>query len=200
MARLRLISITQKTIPNHSPSFHSYILGSSPTTAMLDIPKKKRDSVVLNPPQSLVATTTAESPEEDHARFPVTYMGSATLEGSFTPYAITQALDTFNREGIAGGMAAIRKNVISMMVSALGINLTDKTHKLFVHRNYPRKQIVGVAMHPYNSSYFAFATTRPGFPDQLKVHVFSQVATSVNEILEGINFWLQIGNSVTFNS
>ena len=132
-----------------------------------------------------------EFSEEDYVRFSVNYVGSATLDPPFTPQSITRAMQMFNQNGVAAGMAAVPKNTISMHVCALGINLSDKKQQMFVTRNYPRKQIAGHCSHQMDNHYFGFATWRPGFGD-LKVHVFMQVAEPVTQILDSIKFWLQI--------
>lgn len=96
---------------------------------------------------------------------------------------------------MAAGMAPPtgKSNAVSMYVSSLGINLTDKRQKMFVNRNYPRKQIVGYARHPSDKRYFSFATLRPGFEDQVKVHLFLESSGQVvDQVIESIQFWLQI--------
>lgn len=129
--------------------------------------------------------------EEEYARFSVHYVGSATLDPPFTTNSIIKALQVFSQSGVAGGKAAVPKNVISMQISALSIMLIDKKHKLFINRNYPRKQIVGYCMHPLDHAYFSFATHRPGFSD-LKVHVFMQLSEPLTQLLDSLNFWLQM--------
>jgi len=75
----------------------------------------------------------------------VNYVGSAALDLQLSPSS-KEAIKAFSEEGMAGGQAAIPKNVIHMRVSSLGITLTDKEHWLFVNRNYPRKQLEGCCL------------------------------------------------------
>ena len=84
------------------------------------------------------------------------------------------------------------KNVVQMHVSALGINLIDKKHRLFVHRNYPRKQLVGYCRHAEDDKVFAFGSQRPGYPDEIKCHVFRQLQDSTERIMEAIHHWLEL--------
>lgn len=93
---------------------------------------------------------------------------------------------------MAAGQAAIPKYAIDMQISALGINLSDKKHKLFVNRNYPRKHLVGYCQHPSDPNYFAFASPKPGFADSMKVHVFKRGTESTERILDAIKFWLEV--------
>lgn len=163
-------------------------MGSPKSSFIFDYTRKRKDTVAVP-----TASSGMELGEEDYVRFSVNYVGSATLDPPFTPQSITQAMQMFNQNGVAAGMAAVPKNTISMHVSALGINLSDKKHKLFVSRNYPRKQIAGYCVHKMDEHYFGVATRRPGF-DDLKVHVFMQVHASepVSHIMDSIKFWLQI--------
>ena len=148
---------------------------------------KGRDSV-----QNSNVFSPLDSSEDDYARFSVNYVGSAALDLPLTASSIIEAIKTFGEEGVAGGQAAVPKNVIHMQVSSLGITLTDKKHRLFVNRNYPRKQLEGCCVHPKNSKYFAVASQRPGFPSSMKVHVFRQVQESTEQIMDAIKFWLEI--------
>ena len=132
------------------------------------------------------------SSSRDYARFSVNYVGSAALELPLTPQSVLEAITVFNEEGVAAGQAAVQGNVIHMQVSSLGIDLTDKKHRLFVNRNYPRKQLVGYCVHPNDSKCFAIASQRPGFPSSMKVHVFRPVQEPTQQILDAIKFWLEI--------
>ena len=93
---------------------------------------------------------------------------------------------------MASGRAAVVKNMIQMHVSSAGINLIDKKHRLFVNRNYPRKQLVGYCRHTEDERVFAFASQRPGYPDEMKCHVFRQVQESTDHILQAIRHWLEL--------
>ena len=130
--------------------------------------------------------------EEDYAVFAVTYVGSAALDRPLTRQSLLDALRVFEEEGVAAGKAAIAKHVVHMQVSSLGITLTDKKHKLFINRNYPRQQLEGYCINPTDSKYFAFASRRPGFPLSMKVHVFNTCVESTEQIADGIKFWLEI--------
>lgn len=181
ISRLRTLtsgSISGRMSPVQS-SFQSYV-GSPKSSAIIDLPCKRKNSIAV-----------LSLPEEEYVRFSVNYVGSATLDPPFKPQGLIRAMQLFKQNGVAAGMAAVPKNVISMHVSALGINLTDKKHQMFITRNYPRKQIVGYCVHEMNSHYFGFATRRPGF-DDLKVHVFMQLNEPVQQILDSVKFWLQM--------
>lgn len=142
-----------------------------------------------------IVPTVNDFSEEDFAKFSLTYIGTANLSVPFTRMSILQALNMFQERGVAAGMAPTSKNSIDMYVSSLGINLSDKTQKMFVNRNYPRKQIVGCSRHPTDWKFISFATLRPGFSDQLKVHLFMEtVERMVDRIVESIKFWLQLNS------
>ena len=188
ISRLRSLKLQRAQSPSpvpHPPSFQSYIGKSHSTSSILDIPQKRKDLVNIQNP-----TSSLDFPEEDYARFLVTYIGSANMEAPFTSESIIKSLEVFEESGVAAGMAAVPKNTITMHVSALGINLIDKKHQMFINRNYPHKQIVGYSMHPTDAKYFGFSTHRPGFTDQLKVHVFQQSNDTIQLILDAIKFWL----------
>ena len=93
---------------------------------------------------------------------------------------------------MAAGRAAVPKNVIQMHVSSLGINLIDKKHRLFVNRNYPRKQLAGFLRHPENEKVFAFASKRQGYPTGIKCHLFRQVQEPTQHILDTLQYWLEM--------
>lgn len=114
------------------------------------------------------------------------------LDRPLSQQSILDALRAFEEAGVAGGQAAVQKNVIHMQVSALGINLTDKKHRLFISRNYPRKQLEGYCLHPTEPRCFAFASKRPGFVHSIKCHVFRQVQEPTRQIMDAIRFWLEL--------
>jgi hypothetical protein len=122
----------------------------------------------------------------------VTYIGSAALAPPLSQQSVLDALRVFGEQGTAAGQAAVVKNSIEMQVSALGINLSDRKRRLFINRNYPRKQLEGYCAHPCDDNHFAFASRRPGYSSSLKVHVFKRGSESVPQILDAIQFWLEI--------
>ena len=154
-------------------------------TSIAEVSSKRKNSV-----SNLASVAGGEFPE-DFARFSVHYVGSANLDPPFTADSVVKALRMFSESGVAGGKAAVPKNVVTMQVSASSIMLIDRKHKLFVNRNYPRKQIVGYCLHPQDHTYFSFATHRPGF-DDLKVHVFMQALEPLTQVQDSVNFWLQM--------
>lgn len=145
------------------------------------------------PPKPL---SSFESAESDHAKFSVTYVGSANIPGPFSSRLVSKSLEMFKEGGVAVGGASVPKNTIIMHISSLGINLTDKKQKMFINRNYPRKQILGHSLNPVEKEYFGFATSRPGFRDQIRVHVFSQLTEPVKQVVDAMIFWLD-GPTVT---
>ena len=157
----------------------------------MDIPRKRKDGVTV----PTINPSVSDFSEEEYVKFSLSYVGTANLPTPFTPQSILQALEAFNDRGVAAGMAPPigNNNIIGMYVSPLGINLSDKKQKNFVNRNYPRKSIVGYCRHPSDKRYFSFATLRPGFEEQLKVHLFIESSGQVvDQIMESIQFWLQI--------
>ena len=149
------------------------------------------------PPLSRRVDSTSPSSDvsetDDYSRFSVTYIGSATLDPPFTQQSILDALHLFTvSKSAAVQVAAAGKNTVQMQVSATGINLNDQTHRLFITRNYPRKQVIGHTLHPTDKNCFAFATTRPGLSD-LKCHIFrvNKEAMS-NKVAEAIRYWLDL--------
>ena len=169
------------------PSFQSHTQLHKKLSPTHDVPQRRRDSI-----QSPTILSPFDFSDEDYAKFRLTYVGSASLDPPLTRQSVVDAMNKFSEQGTAGGQAAKVKNSISMQVSALGINLSDKTHKLFVNRNYPRKQLEGYCSHPTDDNYFAFASRRPGFWSSLKVHVFRRGSEPVEQILDAIQFWLEI--------
>lgn len=133
-----------------------------------------------------------EFSEDNYVKFQVTYVGSATSDSPLTQHCIEDSLTLFAAKGMAAGQAAIIKNTISLQVSSLGVNLTDKSRKLFVHRNYPRKTIAGYCRDPVDSKLFAVISDRPGFANIRKVHVFRCGTEPVEQILDAIKYWLQM--------
>ena len=185
-------SISQRTNLSTSstvtrPSFQSHTQLHKKLSPTHDVPQRRRDSV-----QSPTILSPFDFTDEDYAKFPVTYIGSAALDPPLTRQSVVEAINKFGEHGTAAGQAAVVKNSVDMQVSALGINLSDKKHKLFVNRNYPRKQLEGYCSHPTDDSYFAFASRRPGFSSSLKVHVFKRGSEPVEQILDAIQFWLEI--------
>ena len=189
--RLRSItmSLSQRTSLStvSRPSFQSHTQLHKKLSPAHDIPQRRRDSI-----NSPTIFSPFDFTEEDYAKFRVTYIGSAALEPPMTQRSVVDAMNKFSECGIAAGQAAVAKNSINMQVSALGINLSDKKHKLFINRNYPRKQLEGYCAHPTDDSFFAFASRRPGYSSSLKVHVFKRGSESVEQILGAVNFWLEI--------
>ena len=181
LKRLRSLTISQRS-SSPTASFVAH-------TPILNQPSPSRDQPQQHPGHVLSAL---DFTEEDYARFSVNYVGSAALDFPLTPQSILEAIKIFNEEGVAAGQAAVQGNVIHMQVSSLGINLTDKKHRLFVNRNYPRKQLVGYCVHPSDSKCFAIASQRPGFPSCMKVHVFRTVQEPTQQILDTIKFWLEM--------
>ena len=121
----------------------------------------------------------------------MTYIGSAIVELPFSPASVTRAQTLFQEKGVAGGRAAVAKNVIQMHISVLGITLIDKKHRLFVHRNYPRNQLAGYCRDSENERVFAFGSRRPGYPSEIKCHVFRQVQETSDHILQALKHWLE---------
>ncbi len=152
-----------------------------------DLPQKQRDAV-----QNPLLVSPLDYTDEDYARYTVTYVGSASLYLPFSRECVLDALKAFEEGGVAMGRAAVPKNSIEMQVSSLSISLTDKTHKLFVARNYSRKQVLGFCVHPTDSKYFAFASPRPGFPNNMKVHVFTHGQESSSQIIDSLQYWLEL--------
>ena len=169
------------------PSFQSHTQLHKKLSPAHDIPQRRRDSV-----SSPTIFSPFDFTDEDYAKFRVTYIGSAALEPPMTQTSVVDAMNKFSEHGVAAGQAAVAKNSINMQVSALGINLSDKKHKLFVNRNYPRKQLAGYCAHPTDDSYFAFASRRPGYSTSLKVHVFKRGNEPVEQVLDAIKFWLEL--------
>ena len=194
--RLRSLtsSLSQRTHASTSPSasrpsFQSHTqLHKKLSPANNDIPQRKRDSIVQSP----TIFSPFDFTDEDYAKFSVTYIGSAALNPPLSQQSVLDALRVFSEQGTAAGQAAITKNSIDMQVSALGINLSDRKRRLFINRNYPRKQLEGYCAHPCDDNYFAFASQRPGYSSSLKVHVFRRGSESVPQILDAIQFWLEI--------
>jgi len=116
---------------------------------------------------------------------------------------------------MAGGQAAVPKNVIHMQVSSLGITLMDKEHWLFVNRNYPRKQLEGCCLKKgvretkeamvlveecvetvsnLELKLLCSCIPAPWTSPSMKVHVFRQVQESTEQIMDAIKlkFWLEI--------
>ena len=182
------LSSTANSTPAARPSFQSHTQLNKKLSPVNDLPPRRRDSINTSPtiPSPLDFT------DEDYAKFSVTFIGSATLNKPLTRHSILDALAAFNECGTAAGQAAITKNVIEMQVSAIGIILSDKKHKLFVNRNYPRKHLVGFCQHPNDVNIFAFGSPKPGFPSSMKVHVFKRGTESTERILDAIKFWLEI--------
>lgn len=195
MSRLRSFKQSKRSSSARhysSSSFQSYVGSPRMIPSYLDVPRKKKDFIT-------VPTTVAEFSEEDFVKFSVNYVGTCNLVGPFSSNSIVQALEAFQEGGVSAGMAPITKNCVSMHISLLGINLSDKKHKMFVSRHYPRKQIVGFGQHPItDGAYLAFGTYRPGFADQIKVHVFYDPSQQiVNQIMDGIEYWLQLNPSTS---
>ncbi|XP_019851749.1 PREDICTED: uncharacterized protein LOC109581780 [Amphimedon queenslandica] len=183
---------TSSSFAPHSPSFQSYLSSTSHVqSSLLDVPRKRKDGVTV----PTINPSVSEFSEEEYVKFSLSYVGTANLQTPFTPQSILEALEAFNEKGVAAGMAPPigNNNIIGMYVSPLGINLSDKKQKNFVNRNYPRKSIVGYCRHPFDKRYFSFATLRPGFEEQVKVHLFIESSGQVvDQIMESIQFWLQI--------
>lgn len=169
------------------PSFQSHTYLHKQLSPANDIPPKKRDAI-----QNPLLVSPRNITEEDYARFTVSYVGSASLYLPFTRDSALDALQAFEEGGVAAGQAAFSKNSIEMQVSALSVSLTDKSHKLFVTRNYPRKQIQGFCVHPSNAKYLALATQRPGFPTSIKVHVFVHGEEPSSQIIDSFKYWLEM--------
>ena len=171
------------------PSFQSHTqLHKKLSPAANDIPQRRRDSI-----GSPTIVSPFDFTDEDYAKFVVTYIGSAALDPPLTRQSVLEAMNVFNERGTAAGQAAIVRNSVCMQVSALGINLSDKKRKLFINRNYPRKQLQGYCAHPTDDGYFAFASRRPGYSSSLKVHVFKRGGNEpVEQILDAIQFWLEL--------
>ena len=192
--RLRSLtnSFSQRTHPSTAtvtrPSFQSHTQLHKKISPANDIPQRRRDSITQSP----TIFSPFDFTDEDYAKFSVTYVGSAALDPPLSQQSVLDALRVFSEQGTAAGQAAIVKNSIDMQVSALGINLSDRRHKLFINRNYPRKQLEGYCTHPCDDNYFAFASRRPGYSSSLKVHVFKRGSESVPQILDAIQFWLEI--------
>ena len=196
--RLRSLTMSNRlaTSVHSQPSFVSHAPLLRQLSPAHDVPQRKRDLVQTPSSHSLSHAHSVVSPldftEDDYAKFMVNYVGSAVMDRPLSQQSILDALRSFEEAGVAGGQAAVQKNVIHMQVSSLGINLTDKKHRLFVSRNYPRKQLEGYCLHPTEPRCFAFASKRPGFPHSMKCHVFRQVQEPIEQILDGVRFWLEL--------
>ena len=191
--RLRSLTntLSQRTlvgVPSATrPSFQSHTQLHKKLSPANDIPQRRRDSVT-----SPTIVSPFDFTDEDYAKFHVTYVGSATLDPPLTQQSVVEAMNVFSERGTAAGQAAVVKNSVCMQVSALGINLSDKKRKLFIYRNYPRKQLEGYCAHPTDADFFAFASRRPGY-SSLKVHVFKRGGSEpVEQILDAVQFWLEI--------
>ena len=193
MSRLRSITVSRSPSPSHKPPpTHKSPPHISPSSSSshvnnplpyMDMPSKTKDSIIFND----------VSMEEDFNKFFITYTGTANLPSPFTSLSIVQALEAFDKKGESAGMATVAKNSIQMHISSLGIHLIDKKHKMFVSRNYPRNQIVGFSRHPYDPMYLGFATVRPGFHHQLRVHVFHETTHQlVHQVIDSMKFKLQM--------
>ena len=77
-----------------------------------DLPQWRRDLV-----QNFNVFLPLHFSEDDYARFSVNYVGSAALDLQLSPSSIIEARKAFSEEGMAGGQAAVPKNVIHMQVS-----------------------------------------------------------------------------------
>ncbi len=179
-------SVTPPTPTRPSFQSHTYLRKQlSPLTN--DMPLKRRNAV-----QNPLLVSPLDYTEEDYARYAVTYVGSASLYLPFCRDSLLDALEAFEEGGVAMGKAAVTKNSIEMQVSSFSISLTDKTHKLFVARSYGRKQILGFCVHPTDSKYFGFASPRPGFPNNMKVHVFAHGEETSSQIIDSLQYWLEL--------
>ena len=118
-------------------------------------------------------------------------------EPPFSQASLSHSLSVFKDGGVAAGKAAVAKNVVQMHVSSLGINLVDKKHRLFVSRNYPKKQLVGVCHHGDDEKLFAFGSLRQGYPNEIKCHVFRRIQEPTTQIMEAIHHWLAMSPSST---
>lgn len=172
-----------------SPTFQSHMhpFPATPPTTTPDTNKKLHD---LTP--QLPGPSPQDFSDDEYARFPVTYIGSATQESALTQQSVVDAMNRFAAEGTAAGRAAVVKNTVLLQVSLLGINLTDKTHKMFIHRNYPCKSIAGYCRGQEDPKVFAFASHRPGYPNIVKVHVFQCGTEPVGQILDAMSYWLEV--------
>jgi len=152
------------------------------------------DETVQAPPSggSVSLPSPLDFTDEEYAKFQVTYLGSSTQDYMLSQHSVEDALYQFSKDGTSSGQAAIVKNVISLQVSSLGINLTDKSKKLFINRNYPLKTIIGFCQHYSDGKHFAFATERPGFPNLKKVHVFQCLSEPPKQVLAAMRYWLQM--------
>lgn len=187
--RLKYIANPHKPL-SHTASQPTFVSHTPPPQSPPCTPGRTPDTSEDSIKSTLLSPL--EIPEEDFVRFSVTYIGSAVVQLPFSSTSLTRALAVFQEGGIAGGRAAVVKNVIQMHISALGINLIDKKHRLFVNRNYPRKQLAGYCRHPEDQKVFAFGSRRPGYPHEIKCHVFRQVQESADHILEAIHHWLEL--------
>ncbi len=189
------MSISQRNVTSssppkpmpHYPSFQSHVRpersSPSPSSSTNDAVPTKKNAL-------------SEFGEDEYAKFSVTYVGSATQDwADLTQDSIDDALRLFELDGMAGGRAAIVKNVIDLQISPLGINLTDNKQKLFVHRNYPLRTISGYCRHETDSKLFAFASYRPGFSKIQKVHVFRCGTEPVDQIMAATKYWLKMDPS-----
>ena len=108
-----------------------------------------------------------------------------------TQQSVVEAIQAFAESGTAAGGAAVAKNTVHLQVSSVGINLTDKSRKLFVHRNYPLKSVAGYCQHPSDPKLFAIASYRPGFPNIKRVHVFRCGEEPIRQVMDAIRYWLK---------
>ena len=100
-------------------------------------------------------------------------------------------MQVFAESGTAAGQAAVTKNTIHFQVSSVGINLTDKSRKLFIHRNYPLKSVAGYCRHPSDPKLFAVASYRPGFLNIKRVHVFRCGDEPIEQVMDAIKYWIK---------
>lgn len=187
--RLKYIANPHKPL-SPTASQPTFVSHTPPSQSPVSTPGRTADSSEDSIKSTLLSPL--EIPEEDFVRFSVTYVGSAVVKLPFSSSSLTQALALFQEGGIAAGRAAVVKNVVQMHISALGINLIDKKHRLFVNRNYPRKQLAGYCRHPEDQKVFAFGSRRPGYPHEIKCHVFRQVQESADHVMEAIHHWLEM--------
>lgn len=170
----------------HHHHYHQHPAGGDTLPHASGRKSSGKDSAPVPSPSPL------ELGEDEYAKFSVTYVGSATRDSPLTPDCVEDAMVLFSTDGTAGGQAAVAKNTVQLQVTSLGVNLTDRSRRLFIHRNYPRKSIAGYCAHPSNPQLFAVVSDRPGFHNIRKVHVFRCGAEPVGQILDAIRYWLKM--------
>lgn len=131
---------------------------------------------------------------EEYAKFTMTYIGSATLEGVVTGSTVFDALQAIEEGGVAGGAALVAKNQITFVTAANGITLVDPSEKMFFTRHYPKNQIEAFLRGPDRSNIMGFVTKVKGFENKIKCHLLAEAVEPLSRIFSAAEYWLQLDN------